>query len=536
MTILRPKLQHQKYGDLISDMERGDIQIPKFQRDFVWGLQDSASLLDSILKGYPIGTIIIWKTNERLHNITKLGNVTFPDTLDGNYAQYVLDGQQRLTALFVAKKGLTIGTKDYKNIFVNLDAPMDDFEPIVSTDDSGDSKFISIYDLLNKKLSFFTKNYSEEYIDKIDSFKQSFNTYDISTILLDKYPIETATDIFTRINTSGTKLSLFEIMVAKTYDVGKSFDLSERYDKLEVDLSNVSYAVPRSQLLQCIALNLGNSCTRKAILHIPKGAIIDVLDDTILSIKDTIDYFKDKYKIPISNWLPYPALIAPFSYFFFKNKKNPTLNQDKYLQEYFWKSALTSRFSSAVDTKLDHDKKIMDAILNDDVPEFDKDFKVTITKEEIKGWKFSITESTSKSVMCVLAFNRPVSFDINKETTLNHFSLNKNNSKNYHHFFPKTFLEKQGIKDDKINVLPNITLIDDSLNKYTISNKAPSDYMGEFKKTNPRLDETMKTHLIDNLEDYGIWDDNYDSFIDKRSQRIFDELKKRYDGDLIQNS
>ena len=531
MTIPQPKPLNQKYDSLISDMECGDIQIPKFQRDFVWGLQDSAKLLDSILKGYPIGTIIIWKTKERLHNIKKLGNVIFPDTSDGGSTQYVLDGQQRLTSLFVAKKGLTIERIAYKNIFVNLDTPIDSSEPIVSTDNNGSNQSISIYELLNEEFTFFTDKYDKKYWNKIATFKKSFETYDFSTIILDNYPIEKATDIFTRINTSGTKLSLFEIIVAKTYDEGKSFDLSEKYDKLEDDISNVSYTIPTAQILQCIALNLEHSCARKAILNIPKEKIIDVWDDTIISIKSAIDYFKNQYKIPVSNLLPYPALVAPFSYFFFKNKENPKLKQGKYLQEYFWKSALTSRFSSAVETKLDQDKKIIDKILGDDIPFFDKDFKVNITKKEIQTWKFSAGESISKAVMCVLAFCDPKSFNNDNKITLDNSNLIRGNSKNYHHFFPKAFLKKQGVEDVKINVLPNITLVDDLLNKNKIKDRAPSDYMGEFKKDNPNLDETMKTHLIDNLEDYGIWDDDYDSFIDKRSQRIFDELKKRFDRD-----
>ena len=55
-----------KYSDLISDIETGQVKIPQFQRKFVWGIKASARLLDSIIKGYPIGTFIYWRTNERL--------------------------------------------------------------------------------------------------------------------------------------------------------------------------------------------------------------------------------------------------------------------------------------------------------------------------------------------------------------------------------------------------------------------------------------------------------------------------------------
>ena len=58
MNFEQPKSDSKKYSDLISDIEKGIIKIPKFQREFVWGIDKTAKLLDSILKGYPIGTFI----------------------------------------------------------------------------------------------------------------------------------------------------------------------------------------------------------------------------------------------------------------------------------------------------------------------------------------------------------------------------------------------------------------------------------------------------------------------------------------------
>src|SRR5262245_11087190 len=88
------------------EIEKGTVKIPQFQREFVWSKQKSAELLDSILKGYPIGTFIFWKTTEELRTIRNIGGIDLPKTPKGDYIQYVLDGQQRLTSLFAAVKGL----------------------------------------------------------------------------------------------------------------------------------------------------------------------------------------------------------------------------------------------------------------------------------------------------------------------------------------------------------------------------------------------------------------------------------------------
>jgi len=68
----QPEPRNKKYRDLQSEIEKGEIKIPKFQREFVWSLDSTAKLLDSILKGYPIGTFIFWETSERLNSIRNI--------------------------------------------------------------------------------------------------------------------------------------------------------------------------------------------------------------------------------------------------------------------------------------------------------------------------------------------------------------------------------------------------------------------------------------------------------------------------------
>jgi len=74
----QPKPDSKKYTDLISEIQKGQIKVPKFQRNFVWSLDKTAKLLDSILKAYPIGTFILWETNERLNDIKNIGMSSTP--------------------------------------------------------------------------------------------------------------------------------------------------------------------------------------------------------------------------------------------------------------------------------------------------------------------------------------------------------------------------------------------------------------------------------------------------------------------------
>jgi len=523
----QPKPESEKYNDLVTYIRAGYIKIPKFQRDFVWGIEDTAKLLDSIIKGYPIGTFIFWKTRERLRSVKNIGGANLPETPEGDSVKYVLDGQQRLASLFVVLEGLQIQKEnkitDYKEIYVNLDAEIDNDDQIITPEKPENSKSIQVYDLLSNKVSYLATNYPD-YIDKIQNYRDRFTTYDFSTIVIADYLIDTAVEIFTRINTTGTELTLFEIMVAKTYDEVKNFDLHEKYEQLQEELANIQYdTIPSSTILQCLSLNLVKECTRKAILKLNKDDVIDIWDETVDSIKAAIDYFRTFYRIPVSRILPYNALLVPFSYFFFLNKDKPNAYQEKLLQEYFWRSSLSYRFSSAVETKLGQDAKRIDKIIEEKRPSYD--FNVLLDEGEIEELWFSTGDSYCKAILCLFAYFKPKSFSNNSDIILDNSWLKQSNSRNYHHFFPRAYLKKKGIDDD--NLIANITLVDDYLNKREIRAKAPSKYMAKFKQRNPDLEETMKTHLIEDLDDFGVWDDDYYTFLEKRAKSIVNELRKR---------
>ena len=234
----QPKPSSKQYADLISEIQKGIIKIPKFQRDFVWSVEKTAKLLDSILKGYPIGTFILWETDERINDIKNIGNLNIPLTPDGTKVQYVLDGQQRITSLFAAYKGAEIqkvGEKavtDYNNIFVDLDRDINDNESQVITVEPVGENYLSLNDVLNftfRKGRELSAVFSEDQLDLINAYSTAFQTYEFSVVLLRKEEMDAAIEVFTRINTGGQKLTLFEIMSAKTYDEPQGFDMQVKW-------------------------------------------------------------------------------------------------------------------------------------------------------------------------------------------------------------------------------------------------------------------------------------------------------------------
>ena len=537
-----PEPQTRTFTALLAEIENGQTKIPQFQREFVWSLVQSANLMDSIIKGYPIGTFIFWNTNERLRAVRDVGNFKLPEPQDGIFVNYVLDGQQRMTSLFASLKGLKVvresgKSDDFAEIYIDLNAKEDEQIVLVDIADKDAKSLIRITDLLYGGLTFLT-GYDAVYHTKLELYKKTIEAYNYSIILLKNAPIDIATEVFTRINEGGRKLSLFEIMVAKTYDYGREFDLATKYRKLISDLTPFNYeTISDATVLQAISIILENECKRQTILKLDKQRFINEWESIIEALKKAVEFFKYTYRIPVSQLLPYNALIVPFTYFFYHHKNPPTGDKQQILQDFFWRCALSGRYSSSVEGKLAQDAKRIDEILKDKRPRYDWAIDTSPGFIEDNGW-FSASRSYVKAILCIYAYHQPKSFNTNAIVNISNYWLTRANSKNYHHFFPKAFLNKKTQKDVKdldwaynknfyINHILNITVVDDFLNKREISAKAPSKYMKEFSKKNKTIGETMKTHLIGDLDEFGIWKDDYASFFHSRAVAVSDELKNR---------
>lgn len=125
-----------------------------------------------------------------------------------------------------------------------------------------------------------------------------------------------------------------------------------------------------------------------------------------------------------------------------------------------------------------------------------------------------------------MAYQEPKDFQDNGKVILDNTWLRQANSKNFHHFFPKKYLENREIANS--NSLVNITFVSDHLNKRKIGARAPSDYIGNFKNENSDINKSLNSHFID-INGFGIESDDYKTFLKARGARIFNELKARID-------
>ena len=247
----------QNYDELVRDIRSGICQIPRFQRGFVWDKQQAATLIDSVIKGFPIGAFILWKTKERMGAHKKFGGVILESPPESDFVNYVLDGQQRLTSLFLALQGIALEgdnpAEDYGRIYADLNPKKswdgDDALCVTEEPPAG----IPIHQLVAGDydvMRAFEDRHGREAVKLANRMREAITRYKFATIEIQDMPLGTVAEMFTRINTGGRELTLFEIVNAKVYQEGEvrdgeivrqAFDLEEEIDGLTEELERVSY-------------------------------------------------------------------------------------------------------------------------------------------------------------------------------------------------------------------------------------------------------------------------------------------------------
>ncbi len=346
---------------------------------------------------------------------------------------------------------------------------------------------MSVHDVLSKPLGLFYKSLSPDKADQVEAYRNKLTTYDFPGITIKDYPIEVACEVFSRINTGGKVLTVFEIMVAKTYDEAKGFDLAEQYDFLRDGTDQLREClrearfetIPESTILQCVDGLTLRAVRSKDILKIPRGTFIPNWETMRQALFTAIDFIRSELRVPVSQLVPYPAVLVPFVYFFHKaGNKKPSNEQVRLLEQFFYWVGLTERYSSSLEGKIAEDFNKMDSIAKGNLPAYQRT-ELSIDATKIEETWFSAGNAYCKAILCLLAYQQPKSFDTNGLVILDNSNLKIATSRNYHHFFPTKFLEDHN-EGKEPNLIANITLIDGYLNKHRIGKKAPSEYIGTF--------------------------------------------------------
>lgn len=340
----------------LKDIEQGLLQIPSFQRDYVWKKRDILDLFDSIKRGYPIGSIILWKPEIIIgDNFPKIGSYYIPQ---GQFEYYILDGFQRLSSLFGCltnpKSQLERDEKQLINDF-NLYYDLDEERFFFPIKRSYPKPYqIPVYALVEtvefrqfarKELG---KIADEEkinlYLERADAISKNILEYNIASIEIKNASIEEAVEIFSRVNSKGTEISKDWIVSALTNKDG--FRLGTEIDNLLEELKVYNFnEIKRDVIFSCIQNSFGKVYFDTKIDDLArKSDFVEVTKRTIASIKRGVQFLFEELLVLNSNIIPYNTQLV-YVTDFFNQIESPTEEQIKELKRWFWITSYSNYFT-----------------------------------------------------------------------------------------------------------------------------------------------------------------------------------------------
>ena len=212
----------QKIDRIIKRIDDGDIKIPAFQRGFVWKQNQVIDLLESIVNEYPIGSVLLWKSSERLKSTRNIAGYEIPEKDTTYPVNYTLDGQQRMASIYGVFSQLIEQEDDHGNYNPNLDIfeIYYDFENkkfIGKAEIAQENKTIHLRKLLNVTTLITALGIlNKEYHSAAQELASQFLNYEIPVVTIENRSREDVGIIFERINNTGTRLSALDLMTAWT--------------------------------------------------------------------------------------------------------------------------------------------------------------------------------------------------------------------------------------------------------------------------------------------------------------------------------
>lgn len=521
-----PRPEVLRIEELVMRVKDGDIKLPKFQRPFVWKKTDILKLLDSIYRGYPIGSILLWLTKQELASENRIGEIDIKFRPEDYPYNYLLDGQQRLSSL--------CGTLYYNGTNPNSEwnVAFDvDKEEFIHPKGDDKVKYLPLNKLMNTtdflaQCAKFQSNIeeSERYIRNATKLLDSIKDYKIASVTIGDMELDEVAPIFERINSSGRQLTIVDLMRAATWKGG--FDLTDAINEVQsaCEVKNFEL-VTNEHVLRNISACAG--------LGIHKEGIDKLRDKTSEELQIAATSTKEAYKLAVDfvtnelplksiKNLPYGLQLTLFVEFF-NLQPRPSYESKVILKNWFWKTSFSKYFGVAntglITRSLDQIRNFANGKTDNlEVPS-------TINYEGFLRDGFRLNKATSTSFALVLAEKNPLSF-LNGDRIDTYKSLAYINRLEFHHIFPKAYLKRMEFNDIKINYHSNICMLNLGDNR-EILDKTPSSYFKDMQvNLGDKFSEVLESNYINDEALDCVWNDDYEGFVNARNKSIILRMKE----------
>lgn len=534
-------------SELMISINKGAIQLPDFQRGWVWEDGRIKALIASITNNYPVGAAMFLEYgNDNIRfKYRVIEGVTATDVIP---TELILDGQQRLTSIYSSlysrnavhtrtDKGKKIFRYYYIDIKKACDPNCDRVDAIFSVPEtriitSNFGRDIEL-DLSDRTKEFENKmfplnlildfpeeqnwqneyyafyNYNQEIIKEFTEFNKKIIMqtlqYKIPVISLGKdTPKEAVCQVFENVNTGGVSLTVFELVTAifamDDFELRK--DWEERKAKY-FDGDLLSCITATDFLTACTLLSTYKkggtvSCKKKDVLNLSLkdyNNFADALSEGFVEAEKILQeerVFSNK-DLPYSTQLiPLAALCTLLS----NGNRIKVTNIKNKIRQWYWCGVFGELYGGANETRYVNDVVgVMNWIENNgNVPK-------TIQESYFNPTRLLTLQSRQpaayKGIMALILKNHCKDFISGREMD---FTVYKSENIDIHHIFPRSYCEKNNLSKEKWNSVVNKTPISYSTNR-EIGGVAPSEYLKKIEEKGQvnynSLNDYLQTHLID---------------------------------------
>ena len=353
-------------GKLVERIATGKIRVPRFQRAFVWKQTDLHALLDSVLRGFPIGSILVWDTEETIATTGRVGPVEV-DPRPAGLVGYLLDGQQRVSTL--------VGTlrlpDDAESIVDQVDwcvyCDLDNQEFLRAPAGGVGPQHFPVRSLLNTA-GFFTacrriesevdnRSRAQQWLDEADRLASAFRDYQLPLIHIREADLDSAVTVFARLNRTGRKMTADEMVSALTYREGQ-FHLAKKLDEFKDELEGIGFGnLDRVLLLRAVLAALDRDIYAKdwadlMVKEEVRGRLPEVFESAADGIADALEFLAD-LGVTSDRLLPYGLQLVLLGEFF-RLCPRPAAEVVELLNRWFWVTSFTGWFGGVNTAQTTH--------------------------------------------------------------------------------------------------------------------------------------------------------------------------------------
>ncbi len=458
--------------------------------------------------------MLVWESTQDLMSKRSIADLEIADRSPNYPVNYLLDGQQRLStvcgvlhwkpgnAKSVWNVAFDLQTKEFFHVDSLADLPLHQV-PLRRLADP--SEFY-------RRLSPLTDASLTETADELFN---RFTDYQVALVTLGDMSLNDVAPVFERINSTGTRLTIFDLMRAATWST--SFDLGDSVEKVRQAIAPKKFAgLDEKVFLRALSAAAGGSFNVESIDDLRKkdgDTLARAVQETEESAKRACDFLATEVGVPRYEALPYANQFAVLCEIY-RIVGTPSSTQLGDIRRWFWRTTLAGYFGGWNTGQMTSDTTTIRAWGIGVYKSLDIG---TVTSNE-KIWRvktFRANSATAKMVALMLSNAGPLDI-ISGQKIDPDKSLAWSNDKEFHHFFPQAYLKRS--RKGTPHLVANIVLLTSTSNIH-IRDSSPSVYLQEIIDADGR--ETLVARLATNLVSEAALEaalkDDYEGFLYERS-------------------